>query len=157
MELAQGTPLGPALPLQVPTRLLNDNTVRIGQHVIDIPPAANKGHISYAHARVEVQERFDGSFVVYMAGHWIATKVLAEPIPVYRTRRKTSSAEQPPITKPKQPQALPAGPWRPAKNPPLAKHNPRTPALQGEGIVNERKIETLGRLGFKGSSQHLAH
>jgi len=61
--------------------VLNDKPVRIGRHVIDIPPPANKGHISYAHARAEVQERFDGSFVVYLDGHCIATKVLAEPIP----------------------------------------------------------------------------
>lgn len=97
--------------------VLNDNTVRIGQHVIDIPPA-NNGRASYAHARVEVQERFDGSLVVYLKGHRIATKVLAEPPPAYRARGKSSSSEQPPITKPKQPQAPPTGPWRPAKNHP---------------------------------------
>jgi transposase len=97
--------------------VLNDNTVRIGQHVIDIPPS-NNGRASYAHARVEVQERFDGSLVVYLNGHCIATKVLAEPPPAYRARGKSSSSEQPPITKPKQPQAPPTGPWRPAKNHP---------------------------------------
>ncbi|MGA7912785.1 MAG: ISNCY family transposase [Candidatus Dormiibacterota bacterium] len=98
--------------------VLNDNTVRIGQQVIDIPPP-NKGRASYAHARVEVQERFDGSLVVYLDGHCIATKVLAEPTLAYRARGKSVSSEQPPITKPKQPQAAPpTGPWRPAKNHP---------------------------------------
>ena len=51
-------------------------------------------------------------------GHRIATKVLAEPPPAYRARGKSSSSEQPPITQPKQPQAEPTGPWRPAKNHP---------------------------------------
>jgi hypothetical protein len=41
--------------------VLNDNTVHIGQHVIDIP-ASNRR--SYAHARVEVQERFNGTLAV---------------------------------------------------------------------------------------------
>ena len=44
--------------------VLNDNTVRIGTNVIDIPPTANR-RASYAHARVEVQERFNGTFAVY--------------------------------------------------------------------------------------------
>jgi transposase len=98
--------------------VLNDNTVRIGRHVIDIPPPA-KGGVSFAHARVEVQERFDGSLAVYLDGHCIASKVLAEPTPAYRARGKSVSSEQPPITKkPKQPKAAPTGPWRPPKSHP---------------------------------------
>jgi transposase len=98
--------------------VLNDNTVRIGPHVIDIPPPA-KGRVSYAHARVEVQERFDGSLVVYLEGHCLATKVLAEPTRPYRARGKSVNSERPaPITKPKQPQAAPKGPWLPARNHP---------------------------------------
>ena len=98
--------------------VLNDNTVRIAQHVIDIPPPA-KGRASYAHVRVEVQERFDGSLAVYLNGHCIATKVLAEPTPAYRARGKSLSSEQPPpITKPKRPKAAPNGEWRPAPNHP---------------------------------------
>lgn len=42
--------------------VLNDNTVRFGQHVIDIPPSTNRR--SYAHSRVEVQERFNGTLAV---------------------------------------------------------------------------------------------
>ena len=98
--------------------VLNDNTVRIGQHVIDIPPPA-KGRISFAHVRVEVQERFDGSMAVYLNGHCIATKVLAEPTRAYRARGKSASSEQPPpMTKPKRAQAAPNSEWQPAKNHP---------------------------------------
>jgi transposase len=35
----------------------NDNTVRFGEHLIDIPPAGGR-RLSHAHARVEVHERF---------------------------------------------------------------------------------------------------
>ena len=97
--------------------VLNDSTVRIGQHVIDIPPPA-KGRISYAHVRVEVQERFDGSLAVYLDGRCIATQVLAETTRPYRTRGKTGVTEQPPITKPKKPQAASKGPLRPTKSHP---------------------------------------
>ena len=93
--------------------VLNDNTVRIGRLIIDLPPP-----VSHAHARVDVQERFDGSFAVYLDGHCIAKKVLAEPVKTYRTRCKSDSPEQPPTPKPPiQPQA-PKGPWRPPKNHP---------------------------------------
>jgi hypothetical protein len=98
--------------------VLNDNTVQIGQHVIAIPPPA-KGRISYAHVRVEVQERFDGSLAVYLDGHCIATKVLTEPTRAYRARGKSASSEQPPpITKPKRPQSAPSSERRPAPNHP---------------------------------------
>jgi transposase len=97
--------------------VLNDNTVRIGRHVIDIPPPA-KGGVSYAHSRVEVQERFDGSLVVYLDGHRIAAKILAEPTAAYRARGKSVSSDLPPITKPEQPKVAPTGPWRPPKNHP---------------------------------------
>src|SRR6266851_7163581 len=93
--------------------VLNDNTVRIGRLIIDLPPP-----VSHAHARVDVQERFDGSFAVYLHGRCVAKRVLAEPVKTYRTRRKSDSPEQPPTPKPPiQPQA-PKGPWRPPKNHP---------------------------------------
>lgn len=97
--------------------VLNDNTVRIGTHVIDIPPAVNS-RASCAHARVEVQERFNGTFVVYLDGHCIAKKVQAQPPTTYRTRNKwTKLSEEPPITSPKPSQSS-KGPWHPAPNHP---------------------------------------
>ena len=97
--------------------VLNDNTVRIGKHVIDIPPSAQRS-VSHAHARVEVQERFDGSLAVYLDGHCLAKQVLSEPTKAYRTRRRSVISEEPPVTKPKQPKAAPTGPWRPASKHP---------------------------------------
>ncbi len=99
--------------------VLNDNTVRIGQQVIDIPPSANRG--TYAHARVEVQERFNGTFAVYLDGHCIAKKVQAQPAVTYRTRGKSNVSEEPPILRPKGPERsarTPTDPWRPPRSHP---------------------------------------
>jgi transposase len=106
--------------------VLNDNTVRLGTHVIDIPPTANR-RTSYAHARVEVQERLNGTFAVYLDGHCIAKKVQAAPAATYRTRGKSKISEEPPISKPKPPQATSKGPWHPAPNHPWRRPSvPRT-------------------------------
>ncbi len=51
VEWPKGRNLDEFLCFKYRRAVLNDNTVRIGQHVIDIPPA--KGRVSYAHARVE--------------------------------------------------------------------------------------------------------
>lgn len=97
--------------------VLNDNTVHIGQHVIDIPALGNRG-ISLAHARVEVQERFDGTFAIYRDGRCIAKKMLGEPLAIFRTRSRSDVPAEPPIIKPSAPPAATAGPWRPPRNHP---------------------------------------
>lgn len=48
----------------------NDNTVRLGERLIDIPPGAHR--ISYAKARVEVHELTDGRIRVVHEGHIVA-------------------------------------------------------------------------------------
>lgn len=108
--------------------VLNDNTVHIGRHTIDIPALGNGG-ISLAHARVEVQERFDGSLVVYRDGRCIAKAVLSEPPQSYRTRGKWAKkiSEEPPVPKPKvaeAPSNARNGPWRPPRNHPWRKPFP---------------------------------
>lgn len=57
----------------------NDNTIRVGKLVIDIPP--DRQRISYAHCQVEVQRRFDGTtHVLYEGRHLTAvTDVAADP------------------------------------------------------------------------------
>ena len=111
--------------------VLNDNTVRIGQHVIDIPALTSRR--SYAHARVEVQERFNGALAVYLDGRCIAKKVLTEPAAAYRTRDKWSKlTERPPISKPKQPKEAPEGPWRPPRNHPWRRRSVARPLAKAE-------------------------
>jgi len=51
--------------------VLNDNTVRLGGQIIDIPPGP--GSRSYAQAKVEVRQLLDGSWRVYREGSIIAT------------------------------------------------------------------------------------
>jgi len=48
-----------------------DNTVRLGGHILDIPPGPRRR--SYADARVEVRQLLDGSWRVYLAETLIAT------------------------------------------------------------------------------------
>jgi hypothetical protein len=101
--------------------VLNDNTVRFGARVVDIPPAPDRA--SLAHARVEVQERFDGSLVVHYLGRCIAKQLLVEHKAVYRVGDHSEAAERPPeirLTQPKPPPLAPGEvarrrgnhPWR---------------------------------------------
>jgi hypothetical protein len=49
----------------------NDNTVHLGKLVIDIP--SRQQRISYAHLRVEVHQRFDGTVHVFHDGVHLAS------------------------------------------------------------------------------------
>ncbi len=96
----------------------NDNTVRFGTHLFDIPP--NRARISYARARVEVHERFDGTLRVYFRGECLARLELTEPPLAYRAGipgrapidppPHVPAAVQPPTAGRRPP--LPGHPWR---------------------------------------------
>ena len=62
---------GAGLQLGYQATVLNDNTVRLGGVVIDIPPGPRQR--GYAHARVEVRQLLDGSWRVYYDDRLIAT------------------------------------------------------------------------------------
>jgi len=49
-----------------------DNTVKLGEHTLQLLPGPNRA--SYARARVEVQERLDGSLVVAYQGRVLASR-----------------------------------------------------------------------------------
>lgn len=71
----------------------NDNAVRLGGMVIDIPEGPHRR--SYAKARVEVRQLLDGSWRVYYADTIIAvhtTTELREPIKTLRRRKKSAKA-----------------------------------------------------------------
>ncbi|MBA7692854.1 hypothetical protein ES703_101426 [subsurface metagenome] len=61
-----------------------DNVVRFGGYRLQILPT--NGRLSYARARVEVQERLDGSLAVYYQGYCLATKPAPPEAPVLRAR-----------------------------------------------------------------------
>ncbi|HUY54920.1 MAG TPA: ISNCY family transposase [Candidatus Nanopelagicaceae bacterium] len=107
----------------------NDNTVRFGSHVIDIPRTRDRQ--SQAHARVEVHERFDGTLCVYSGGFCLAKKVLADPKTIYRAAAHSHAGELTPvpvISNPKpQPPANTSGPYRPPANHPWRRPSVTTP------------------------------
>lgn len=90
----------------------NDNTVRFGRHVVDIPP--NRQRVSYARARVELHERFDGTLRVYRDGICLAKYVLTESKPTYRVgEHSESSFNPPPIPQRTEKPPSSGGIWRP--------------------------------------------
>jgi len=64
-----------------------DNVVRFRGHRLQIMPT--NGRPSYARARVEVQERLDGSIAVYYQRCCLATKIAPPEAPVLRARNTT--------------------------------------------------------------------
>ena len=78
-----------------------DNTVRFEGYLLDIPPQPGG---SLARARIEVQQRFDGTLAVYRVGS--QSHAPDEPAPVRAPRPRTMES-------PKQPWTPDSGhPWR---------------------------------------------
>jgi transposase len=68
----------------------NDNAVRLGGVIIDIPPGPKSR--SYAQSKVEVRQLLDGSWRIYYQDNLIAKHpptTLGEPIKAYKNRRRT--------------------------------------------------------------------
>ncbi|MBI3979478.1 MAG: ISNCY family transposase [Chloroflexi bacterium] len=65
-----------------------DNTVRFGGHRLQIRP--DRSRVSYAHAKVEVHERLDGSLAVYYQGRCLTTQPAPMEAPVLRARKGPS-------------------------------------------------------------------
>jgi transposase len=89
----RGTDLDRVCSLVYTATVLNDNTVRLGGTVIDVPPGPRQR--SYARARVEVHQLLDGSWRVYLGDEVIATKAAttsAELRTIKRRRRRPPSA-----------------------------------------------------------------
>jgi transposase len=102
----------------------NDNAVHFGTEVIDIPPSPHRP--TYARARVEVQEHFDGTLRVYYDGHCIGSNRRTRPAP-YRIRTQHVLADLPSVTLATPPKPSRSGPWRPPPN-----HPWRTPRAQAK-------------------------
>jgi len=99
-----------------------DNVVRFGEHRIQIIPT--NGRLSYAKAKVEVQERIDGSLVVYYKGQCLATTPAPPEAPLLRARNikrampgGSESAEAKFVTATKKP-SQPKAPWKPGPDHP---------------------------------------
>jgi len=80
-KVPQGLDLNRVLSLRYSTTVGNDNAVRLGEIIIDIP-VGPRGR-SYAKAKIEVRQLLDGSWRVYFQNHLIArhpSTTLQEPI-----------------------------------------------------------------------------
>lgn len=79
----------------------NDNAVRLGGHIIDIP--AGPARRGYAGLRVEVRQLLNGSWRVYHHNRIIATAPptsLQEPIRTLRRRKSRPPSATPPVAEP---------------------------------------------------------
>jgi hypothetical protein len=92
-----------------------DHTVRFAGQVIDIP---RPGPSSLARARVEVQQRFDGTLRVIYQGRCLATAADSHTGPL-RLHSFTAPPLPPPTPKPaRQQRPLRSTPWKPASSHP---------------------------------------
>jgi hypothetical protein len=103
-----------------------DNVVTLGTHRIQIHPC--NGRQNYHRARVEIQQRMDGSLAVYYQRKCLATKAAPATAPVLRVQRRGRPAPQEsfspsasplpqekkqiPKKKPLRPKPAPDHPWR---------------------------------------------
>ena len=112
-----------------------DNTVRLNGHILQLLPGVDR--LSYARARVEIQERLDGSLVVQYQGKTIASRE-APPHPV--TLRARSGARG-------EPRCHPGSPL-PRENPPSGGSQPclqtRPQSSLEKTIAGDKITELLG-------------
>jgi transposase len=124
--LPPGTDLAAVCSFHYFRRVANDNTVRLEERFVQIPPGP--GGRSYAGCRVQLQERLDGSLVVAYQDRIIARQRAASPSPL-RARRKRNTRNSAEFIQPAK--AAPAKPKTsaPAKHRPPATHPWRTLVL----------------------------
>ncbi|HEX5503151.1 MAG TPA: ISNCY family transposase [Thermomicrobiales bacterium] len=125
-------PLDPAYPLETlfcfkyQRTVAADNTVRFGEHRLQLLPGADR--VSWAKAPVEVHERLDGELAVYYHGTCVATRPAPPDAPTLRARagRRPTAPPAPPAPSaaPAHPPAAPAPtPRKPARNHPWRRQN----------------------------------
>jgi len=91
-----GLGLHKILAFRYQATVLNDNTVRLGGLILDIPPGPNRR--SYAKAKVEVRQHLDGAWTAYFHDERIArapASPLAEPVRYIRSRPSGRRAKAP--------------------------------------------------------------
>ncbi|MDP2702370.1 MAG: ISNCY family transposase, partial [Candidatus Rokubacteria bacterium] len=90
--LPPGTDLASVCSFHYFRRVANDNTVRLEERLVQIPPGP--GGRSYAGCRVQLQERLDGSLAVVYQGRVLARQPASSqsPLRARQQRRDRSSA-----------------------------------------------------------------
>jgi transposase len=92
-----------------------DDTVRLGEHRLQLLPA--RGHGTYARCRVEVREHLDGSLSVWHHGQRLATQPAPPEAPQLRVRSgggtlPASGGPPPPPVAPRRTRPAANHPWR---------------------------------------------
>jgi hypothetical protein len=85
-----------------------DNTVSLAKRTLQLLPGPDR--LSYTHARVEVQERLDGSLAVTYQGRVLASRPAPPTAPILRARNGTHLASTP---SPTEALPLPSAPGQP--------------------------------------------
>lgn len=96
-RLPRGMDLDGVCSLHYVRTVANDNTVRLEERLIQIPPGPRRR--SYVRCRVELQERLDGELVVVYQGQIIARQQGLPGAPIvarHRGRRRERAAAPPP-------------------------------------------------------------
>jgi len=104
-KLKRGLELERVCSFYYAATVLNDNTVRVGGRVIDIPPGP-RGR-GYAHARVEVRQLLDGSWRVYYQERLIASAPASELGELRALKRHKPSAAHYVLAEPSTPALRP--------------------------------------------------
>lgn len=99
-RLPRGLDLAAVCSLHYVRTVANDNTVRLEERLVQVPPGPHRR--SYARCRVEVQERLDGELVVVYQGHVIARQPGQGTAPV-RARKRQRGRELPADPRPLRP------------------------------------------------------
>lgn len=94
----------------------NDNTISFDGKRLQIPPGPDR--VSYARARVEVQQRLDGSLVICHNGHTLVAFQPATPDPVRVGKFSPAPLPQAPVPPKTQPTKPAAGKTRTPYKPP---------------------------------------
>lgn len=90
-KIGEGMCLDSVLCFKYQRTVAGDNTVPFGEHTLQLLP--NPQRQSYVHAKVEVQERLDGSLVVVYQGNVLAVKEAPPNAPTLRARNFKRSSE----------------------------------------------------------------
>lgn len=96
-RLPRGLDLDGVCSMHYTRKVANDNTVRLEERLVQIPPGPRRR--SYACCHVDVQERIDGALVVVYQGAVIARQARQSDAPV-RARTRTRGRELPADPKP---------------------------------------------------------
>lgn len=88
-----GTDLSAVCSFHYIRRVANDNTVRLEERFVQIPPGP--GGRSYAGCRVQLQERLDGSLAVIHQGRVVARQPAASQSPLRARQRRTGRNSKP--------------------------------------------------------------